>query len=327
VYVQPPSLVFRRADATLAPEVIERLRSTPGVAGAYSVRSVEVASSEGRTELVAIERGPRTDETFRFKRGDPAAVWAAFDDPDAVIISEPYSYRHGLGVGDSIRLQTDRGLRPFAVTGIFYDYGSDLGIVMMSRTTYDRFYDDRGRSGVALYAAPGTDLDALLPRLRARVGTTQEVILRSNRALREASLEVFDRTFTVTIVLRLLAVAVAFIGVLTALMALQLERARELAVLRANGMTPRQLWQYVSMQTGLMGLAAGLLSIPLGLVLAYVLIFVINKRSFGWTLQFEVAPEILWQALLVALVAAVLAGLYPSWKMARANPALALREE
>ena len=127
--------------------------------------------------------------------------------------------------------------------------------------------------------------------------------------------------------LRLLAVLVAFVGVLSALMALQLERARELAVLRATGLTPRQLWRYVTMQTGLMGLLAGLFALPLGLALAYVLIFVINKRSFGWTLQVDVSPEILAQAVVLALVAAILAGLYPAWKMARANPALALRDE
>jgi len=155
----------------------------------------------------------------------------------------------------------------------------------------------------------------------------QEVIIRSNQGLREASLEVFDRTFTVTVVLRLLAVLVAFVGVLSALMALQLERSRELAVLRANGMTPRQLWQYVTSQTGVMGLMAGLLAVPLGLILATVLVYVINRRSFGWTLQFNITPEILLQAVALALVAALLAGLYPSYKMAQANPADALREE
>src|SRR5690606_9896183 len=112
-----------------------------------------------------------------------------------------------------------------------------------------------------------------------------------------------------------------------ALMALQLERAREFAVLRAEGLTPGQVWQYVTLQTGVMGLAAGFLSVPLGIVLALVLIYVINRRSFGWTLQFEVGPEVLLQALVLALLAAVLAGIYPSWRMARANPAHALREE
>jgi putative ABC transport system permease protein len=100
-----------------------------------------------------------------------------------------------------------------------------------------------------------------------------------------------------------------------------------MGVLRATGMTPPQLGGYVTLQTGLMGVIAGLLSLPLGYALAYVLVFVINKRSFGWTLQLSVSPEILMQSFLLAVAAAVLAGLYPAWKMARSSPALALREE
>ena len=325
VYVQPPSLVFRRGDATIRPETVTRLRNAPGVASAYTVRRIEVATPYGPTDLVAQEMNA-LQRPFQFKEGDPEAASGAFEAGEAVVISEPYSFRHDLHAGDSLILQTDRGARAFPIAGVFYDYGSDLGVVMMSRSRYEPLYDDRGVSGLALYAEPGQDVDALVERLR-QAGGEQEVIVRSNRALRAFSLDVFDRTFTITTVLRLLAVLVAFIGVLSALMALQLERARELAVLRATGLTPGEVWHYVTMQTGLMGLVAGLLSIPLGLVLAYVLIFVINKRSFGWTLQFSVAPGVLLLALGLTLVAAVLAGLYPSWKMARANPALALREE
>jgi putative ABC transport system permease protein len=110
-------------------------------------------------------------------------------------------------------------------------------------------------------------------------------------------------------------------------MALQLERARELGVLRANGVTPGQVWQLVTSQTGLLGLAAGLLSVPVGLALAAIMNFVINRRSFGWTIRMEVTPGVLLEALGLALIAALLAGLYPAWKMARTSPALALREE
>ncbi|GIV57581.1 MAG: permease [Rhodothermaceae bacterium] len=317
VYVQPPSLVLREGEATLRPEVLERLRTTPGVAAAYSVRRLDVASNHGRVRLVAVDRGPMTPSTFRLKAGDPDVVWSSFEDGASVLVSEPYSYRHRTGVGDTLRLQTDHGERPFVVRGIYYDYASDRGVVLMSRATFERHFDDRLRSGLALYAAPGEDLDALMARLRSRVEGMQEVFIRSNRALREASLEVFDRTFTVTVVLRMLAVLVAFVGVLSALMALQLERAREFAVLHAVGMEAGRLRRLVTLQTGLMGLFAGLLSLPLGLLLAGVLVHVINKRSFGWTLQLEVPPEMLLQAVGVALVAAVLAGLYPAFRMGR----------
>jgi len=327
VYVQPPSLVFRRSEATLDAAVVERLRRVDGVAGAHSVRRVTVEANVGNTELVAIEPGPQTEDIYRFKTRDDGDVWAQFRKDAAVFISEPYAYRHNLGVGDTVRIQTDRGTHPFPVEAVYYDYGSDRGVVMMGRTTYERFYDDRGISGLAFYADDSTTVDDLIADMRASVSGMQEVIIRSNKALRETSLTVFDRTFTITTVLRILAIVVAFIGVLSALMALALERRREMGVLRATGMTPPQLGGYVILQTGLMGVIAGLLSLPLGYALAYVLVFVINKRSFGWTLQLSVSPEILLQSFVLAVAAAVLAGLYPAWSMARSSPALALREE
>jgi putative ABC transport system permease protein len=140
-------------------------------------------------------------------------------------------------------------------------------------------------------------------------------------------MEIFDRTFAVTGVLRFLATIVAFVGVLSALMALALEKSREFAILRANGLTPRQLWRLLTSQTALMGFASGLLSIPVGILLASILVHVINKRSFGWTLQMDIAPGILFQALILAVVAALLAGLYPAWKLSRRSPAMALRDE
>ncbi len=327
IYVQPPSIMQRRVEAVVAPDVIAALRTAPGVAGLYTVRSLRVRTADGAAEVVTFDVGPTRHHTFRFKDVDPAEAWRAFTEEGAVLVSEPYSFRHGVGLGDAVQLYTDRGPRTFRVGGVYYDYASDQGVVMMARPLFNRWFDDRQANGVALYAAPGVDLDGLIGALQQRVRGRQEVIIRSNRDLRESSLEIFDRTFTITHVLRVLAVVVAFVGVLSALMALQLERARELAVLRANGMTPGQVWKYVSLQTGLLGLFAGVLAVPLGLVLALVLVYVINKRSFGWTLQFAVPPEVLVQAVLVAFVAALLAGLYPAWKMSRANPALALRQE
>jgi len=326
VYVQPPSLVFRRSTATLDSSVVARLRATKGAAASYSVRRVTVQASVGRTELVAVEPGTETANIYQFKSGNPESAWEAARSGPSVLVSEPYGYRYDVGVGDTLRLQTDRGQQPFAIEGVYYDYGSDLGVVLMSRSTYERFYDDRRLSGLAFFADDGTSVDALIADMRANVAGLQDVIIRSNRALRATSMRVFDRTFTITTVLRLLAIAVAFIGVLTALMALALERRRETGVLRATGMTPPQLGGYLTLQSSLMGAIAGLLSLPLGYVLAYVLVFVINKRSFGWTLQLTVPVDVLLQALLLAVGAALLAGLYPTWRMARASPALALQE-
>ena len=117
--------------------------------------------------------------------------------------------------------------------------------------------------------------------------------MRSSARLEELSLAVFDRTFKVTEVLRVLAGIVAFLGILSALLAIELERARELSVLRTLGFTPGGLGATLLTQTGLLGLAAGLAAVPIGTALALLLVHVINRRSFGWTMDFVLTPQAL----------------------------------
>jgi putative ABC transport system permease protein len=172
---------------------------------------------------------------------------------------------------------------------------------------------------------PGIDPDTVVDGLRDALAPVQGVIVRPNRALRADALEVFDRAFAITGALQLLAAIVAFIGVLSALLSLQLERAREFGVLRAVGLTVRQFRGLVLMETGLMGMVAGLLAMPTGFALALVLIFIINRRSFGWTMQLHADPMVFLQALALAVIAALLAGVYPAIRMGRMAAAEALR--
>lgn len=337
VYVAPSGVGLRTA-RTLDPGIVERLAEVSGIAAVTTSRLVRVGSPRGETQVMAIDLERPAFGIYSFAEGRPDDVWTRFR-AGAVMISEPYAFHHDLGIGDQVELRTDRGPRSFEVAGVYYNYSSDRGIVTLHRQTYERYWDDPDIESLGLYAADGVDREGLIVRLRqaARRGQTagegeidgdgQEVMISANKDIRRAALEIFDRTFVITDVLRLLAVAVAFVGVLSALMALQLERARELGVLRANGLTPAQVWGLVTTQTGLMGLVSGILAMPLGWVLASMLIHIINKRSFGWTLRMEVTPGMLLQALVLALVAALLAGVYPSYRMSKSSPALALREE
>ena len=326
VYVQPPATVFRRGGATLDDALARRLEALDGVARADAIRIRTLDTGDGPFDLVASRVDATRAGIYRYKAGSAEAVARAAPG-GAVAVSEPFAFRFGVTVGDTLRLPTDRGERAYPIAGVYYDYGNDLGVVLMDERPFLDAFRDPGFAGTALTAAPGVDPDALVQRARALAeASDQQVVVRSNRDLREASLEIFDQTFVVTSVLRLLAVAVAFVGVLSALMALQLERRRELAMLRAQGMTPGEVVRMVVAETGLMGLWAGLLAVPLGLALAAVLVFVVNVRSFGWTLAFAVSPGVLLQAVGLAVGAALLAGAYPAWRMARTSPALAMRE-
>ncbi len=330
VYVSPAGAAGGAAAfgaAPLPPALEARFAAVPGVAGVHTVRRAELAAGDDEpTRLVAIELDRAGLDDLEIVEGDRDAAWRSFA-AGGLIVSEPYAWHRELSVGDRVLLPTPAGVRGFPVAAVYASYASDRGVALVSRRVFERVWDDRALSGLSITLAPGATAAAVVPGLRAAAGDDRALLFQSSRALREASLEVFDRTFVITGVLRLLAALVAFIGVVSALMALQLERARELGVLRAAGMTPRQVWRLVISQTGLMGLAAGLLSLPVGLVLAAVMIHVVNRRSFGWTLQMAVDPAILGEALLLALAAALVAGLYPAWRMSRTPSAAALREE
>lgn len=336
VYISPPVVGGQQSTVGFSPEVAARLARVPGVTEIETVRTVQVQSEFGPAELnVSDAQRRRSASLFRFgpgtgsfASGNRDQIYAQMDQ-GAVIVSEPFAYRHNLLQGGSLTLQTDQGARTFPVVGVYYDYSSDQGAILMRRAVYEQYWSDRAISGIAIYAAPEVDASRLAEALRAELargeGTALEV--RVNRALREQALVVFDRTFAITSALRLLAVVVAFIGVLSALMALQLERARELATLQALGLTGGQLWRLTFLETGLMGLAAGLFSLPTGFVLALVLIYVINLRSFGWTIEMQLEWSVFAQALLVSVLAAVLAAIYPMRRLLQQPIALALRQE
>jgi putative ABC transport system permease protein len=327
VYVSLPGPQSSRASGTLWPELIDAFVAHPDVVGHSTYRGLDVVGPGGPYRLVALDLDPRGERAFDFLEGAPPAVMAAFREERGLIVSEPYAFRRGLSLGDSVELSTPAGTRRIGIAGVFYDYGAEQGTIMMARGLYDRLYDDAGVTSLALFLREDADEEAVVAELLGRVSEGRLVTVRTNRALREASLEVFDRTFRVTGVLRMLAFIVAFVGVLSALMALELERARELGVLRAIGLTPGQVRTLVLTQTGLLGVVSGVLALPVGLVLSWVMIHVVNKRSFGWTLRMEIGPEVLFQAVALAVAGAFVAGLYPAWRMARSAPALALRGE
>ena len=156
---------------------------------------------------------------------------------------------------------------------------------------------------------------------------TAQQSVKSDQEIYKASMETFEQTFTITETLRWLSAAIAFVGVFSALMALQFERTRQLGILRAIGITSRQLTVLIISETGLMGLVAGLLAIPVGFIVAYVLIFVVYQRSFGWTMAFYSDSGVIYQGVALAFVAALLAGVFPAMKMAQTKPAEALRTE
>ncbi len=328
IYISAPGETGDRPGGRLPAGLADRLRALPGVAQASQGRRVQVSSEAGPVGLLALQPSEASRRGFDFEGDTLPDLWPRFDSGELILASQPFAYHRQVVPGDPIRLFTAEGWRDFQVGGIFRDYGSDSGMLVMAREPYSALWQDPAVTTVGLALAAGADPGELRRRVLALTEDSGESLLVSpNREIRERSLTIFDRTFAVTRVLRLLAVAVAFVGVLSALLALQLELRRDHALLRATGMTRREVAALVLVQTSILGLAAGLFSLPLGIVLGDLLIRVVNVRSFGWTMDLQVPGSVLLGGLVLAWVAALLAGLYPAIRAAETAPAQALRAE
>jgi putative ABC transport system permease protein len=244
---------------------------------------------------------------------------------EAVLVSEPLAWQAGLQLGDRLTLQAAAGPLTLRVAGVFYDYSTEGGIVALDPLLLQRAWPATAPARLVVHLAAAVEPEAVARALRAELEVVGQFGVAANADIRRITLEIFDRTFAITHVLRLLAIGVAFVGILSALLTLQLQRLRDYALLRACGMTVQETAGMILFQTTVMGLLAGLLALPLGLLMADVLIDVINRRSFGWTMQQLLPTDVLWQALLLSLVAALLAAWLPVRRVAGVRPAIGLR--
>ncbi len=331
IYVSPPLVTANRSTVDVNPAILDELARLDGVERMVTSRSVEVIAPDypdlPPVNLNAAD-GEVTSGARRFAWTTAGDDYIAALNDGKIMVGEPFSFRRGITPeNNTLTLLTDRGERTFEVVGVFYDYSTDQGSVFMAQSVYRTLYDDPYISAIALFLDDPTQVSAVIDTLQTEILVGTDLNAQANSELRAGVFEVFERAFTITVALQLLATLVAFIGILSALMALQLEHTREYGVMRATGMTARQLWNYTLIQTGLMGTTAGLLAMPIGLVLALVLIYVINVRSFGWTMQLALLPGEFAQAFAVAVIAALAAGIYPAWRLSQLVTARALRSE
>lgn len=325
IYIAEQGVSTTRLDTPLDPEVIELAQSHPEAESTVTVRTVIVESEHGPVELIASNAKRRMDpRLFLAVQGDPLQALRE----GAILLSEPLANRLGISApGGSLQLLTPEGWQSFPIAGIYTDYGSTQGTIRMSLDVYRRIWNDDRLNGVVLFLSADADVDAVTADLRSQLKGFSTVHINPSGVLREGALVVFDRTFAITAAMQLITTMVAFIGVLSSLLALQLDKAREMGILRALGLTVNEMRRLTFWETGLLGASAGLLALPTGYILAWILIFVINQRSFGWTLQMHTEPAPFVEAFLLAVGAALLAALYPAWRMGRLQPAAALRGE
>jgi len=314
LYLRPAGAASADRFPTLDPSLADKLAALPTVETVDRFRAYPI-SYRG---LPATFAGAEMKGRAKFVSGSADGL----DECDCAVVSEPFANKHGVRVGDTLTLD----IAPLRVVGVYYDYASERGYVVVHRETLLKYLPDPAPSNLAVYLKPGANLDDA-KRAVERAARGLNVAVFSNRALREEAIAIFDRTFAITYALEAVAVAVAVMGIAGALLALAIDRRRELGLLRFLGAARGQIRKIVLCEAGLLGLLANVAGASLGAALSLILVFVINKQSFGWTIQFHRPVGVLLGALTLVYVATLLAGLYPARVATSLNPIEVVHEE
>jgi putative ABC transport system permease protein len=328
LYLRPAGDAAADRHPTLSPELADKIAVLPGVAAIDRLREYEISYEGMPAQLGSVElRVLRSYHKADFLSGRSTSdVLAELRDANAVIVSEPFANKHRIRRGDTITLPLGDTKAAFRVADVFYDYSSERGGILMDRNTALRYLPDPAPSNLAIYVSPGVPLETARAEIE-QAAAGHRVLIFSNRDLRGEALRIFDRTFAITYALEAVAVIVAVMGVAGALLALVIDRRRELGLLRFLGAASGQVRKLIMVEAGLLGLLATFAGVALGFALSLILVFVINKQSFGWTIRFHWPVAVLLSALAVVYAATVLAGLYPANVAVRLNPIEVVHEE
>ena len=328
LYLRPAGDPAADRHPTIAVDLTDRIAALPGVANVSRFRAYEIEYQGLPVTLAAadLEVG-RNREPSRFLSGRSAAnVLKDLAASDAAIVSEPFSYKHHVKAGDTLTLPLGGKQVRLRIVDVFYDYGNERGYIVLDRPTMLLYLPDPAPSNLAVYIKPGAALETVRDEIK-RAAANNDVLIFSNRDIRREAVRIFDQTFAITYALEAVAIIVAVMGIAGALMSIVIDRRREFGLLRILGATSAQIRKLILVEAGLIGILANIAGLALGIVLSLVLIFVINKQSFGWTIQFHWPVLVLLGALTFVYAATVLAGIYPARVAQRLNPIEVVHEE
>jgi putative ABC transport system permease protein len=313
----------------IRPEVEQVVASTPHVK--YDTyRELRVQVHDMPVKLISTRISVTRDiEPFDFTEGDSATALDAAINHDAVLVSQPFQRRFHLGLGDTIRLSTPTGDHDFKIAGVYVDYTTEGGSILVNWEAYKKFWQDDRINGIGVYIDKGSGLTAtqLQTALRPKIAPYGDYLVKSNDELRTQVFRIFDQTFSVTYILQTIGIIVCALGIFLSLTILVTERRREISILRAIGASQRQIEALVLWEAAIIGLLGSLLGIVAGLVLAYILSFVINVSFFGWTISWATPWGFLLSLPVMVIAAALVAGYGPARQAAHLDIANGVKME
>jgi putative ABC transport system permease protein len=306
------------SDAAQANEIKAWLRERPEVEAILPGGRADAQIAGAPVEIIGIADHATYREHWPLLQSS-ANAWGRLRAGDAGLVSEQLARRLKIGLGDRIEVPTSAGGWMLEVVGIYADYGNPKGQIGINIAALTRLFPEIPLTRMALRVAPA-DIPPLISSLQQIFGLDDRSVV-DQATLKAESTRIFNRTFAVTAALNAFTLGVAGIALLTSLLTLGNSRLPQLAPLWAIGITRRRLAAIELLKTLSVALITALLALPLGLLVAWCLIAVVNVKAFGWRLPFDVFPLQLLQLLGIAMLAALLAALLPVLKLARMQPA------
>lgn len=306
-YLRPAGSTAADRHPTMSPEIADAIAKITGVARVGRMRSYPIVFEGLPATLAGVD-------DLNVPVGDFARV------------SEPFANKHHVKNGETISLALGGEIRRFKIVAVYSDYSTERGFVLLNLATLRRYLPDTALSDLAVKLKPGADAASVRREIDNAI-EGRAVMVFANRDLRRGAIEIFDRTFRITYSLEAVAIVVAVMGIAGSLLAMVLDRRREFALLRFLGAAQTQVRKMILFEAGILGLLANAIGIVMGTALSLILIFVINKQSFGWTIQFHWPALALLGALTMVYAATVLAGLYPSRVATEMNPIEVIHEQ
>lgn len=327
-YVQPAEQPSVDRYPTLDPAIARRIAALPGVQAVDELRAFSITYQGVPAKLAA--GNARVESQwggFEFLPGENARIiFSQMEDGNSVIISQPFALKHGIHPGAIMTLPLSGNPVTFRVAGVYYDYSDPRGTIVMDRQTLLKYMPGAAPSGLAIYLKRGASAKETREAIE-QASNGHRVVVLANQFLRRQALAVFDRTFRITYALEAVALCVAAIGMAGALLALVVDHRREIGLLRFLGASTLQVRRLVLSEAAVLGVLASIVGFILGLLLSLILIFVINKQSFGWTIQFHWPIAFLIAALAVVGACTLAAALYPARLGMKLNPIEVIHEE
>ncbi|MFM8654478.1 MAG: ABC transporter permease, partial [Verrucomicrobiota bacterium] len=286
LFIAPSTNLVAGSLEPLDPEAEAIALQLPGIRAVGSYREIRLFLDGAPAKLAACKLDVlKTHNPLPILSSLPGDPYEICRTGEYAFVSENFARRRHLKPGDTVSLPTPNGLRTIQVAAVFRDYTTESGLILLDRSIYQKITGDMNLTSLALHLEPGTPVQPLIDSLRAQLRPRGEFLIYSQTALRDEALRIFDRSFAVTELLRTLAIGVAALGVTLSLTALVAERTREIGVLRATGARRGQVLRTIMTEAGYLGATGVTLGIVTGFVVAAVLMQVINRAFFGWTID------------------------------------------